>query len=155
MNDTTRELKGQISRENQLRSREKIGGPTPAVALLDAGLRQPPRRRKAKWTKNERGSGDLTKMKTIRLKRSSGGRTSRWASPEKGQPTPVAHRRFGKAIGADAVQNQGKSTATSRLSCILEEEQTHGTKNQLRQASDPAKRNNNGLKTNCQAHYFH
>jgi hypothetical protein len=93
--------------------------------------------------------------KTTRLKRLSGGRTSRWVSPEKGQPTPVAHRCFEKAIGVDAVENQGKSTATSRLSCILEEEQTHGTKNQLRQASDPAKRNNNGLKTNCQAHYFH
>jgi hypothetical protein len=122
---------------------------------LDAGLRQPPRRRKAKRTKNERGSGDLMETKTTRLKRLSGGRTSRWVSPEKGQPTPVAHRCFGKAIGVDAVENQGKSTATSRLSCILEEEQTHGTKNQLRQASDPAKRNNNGLKTNCQAHYFH
>jgi hypothetical protein len=121
---------------------------------LDAGLRQPPRRRKAKWTKNERGSGDLTEKKTIGLKRSSSGRTSRWASPEKGQPTPAAHRRFGKAIGMDAVQNRGKSMATSRLSCILEEEQTHGTKNQLRQASDPVKTNNNGLKTNCQAHYF-
>jgi hypothetical protein len=138
-----------------LRSREKIGGPTPVAALLDAGLSQPPHRTKAKRTKNERGRGDLMETKTIELKRSSGGRTSRWASPGKGQPTLVAHRRFGKAIGADAVQNQGKSTATSRLSRILEEEQTHGTKNQLRQASNPVKRNNNGLKTNCQAHYFH
>jgi hypothetical protein len=50
---------------------------------LDTELREPPCRRKAKWTKNERGSGDLTETKTIKPKRSSGGRTSRWASPEK------------------------------------------------------------------------
>jgi hypothetical protein len=73
------------------------------AALLDTELRQPPCRRKAKWTKNERGSGDLTETKTIKSKRSSGGRTSRWASPEKGQPTLAAHKRFGKAIGADAI----------------------------------------------------